>query len=93
MKIDDLNLFGIVNTIPKSNSRPICKRCGLELVYATITAGDVQFSVFMCDCLPQPEGVKQDIVLAREWDHQALFYTLEHISSGDDDDWDEDEEL
>jgi hypothetical protein len=47
------------------------------LVFAALVFGKTLFSTWLCDCNQQPEGVKTDIVLAREWDEQAIVYTLE----------------
>ena len=59
-----------------SPKRPTCPNCGLELVFAAITAGQIVFKTWLCDCDQQPDGIATDIVLAREWDEQALMYEL-----------------
>ena len=64
------------------SKRPLCTSCGLELVFAAIRFGNQVFSAWLCDCTHQPEGVKTDIVLAREWDDQSVVYTMEYIGDG-----------
>lgn len=58
--------------------RPNCPNCSRELVFAAFVIGSEQFSAWMCDCKdnPQPSDIKRDIVLAREWDQQALVYRI-----------------
>jgi hypothetical protein len=47
------------------------------MILATIIMGGTAFNVYLCDCLPQPEGVATDVVQAREWDHQTLYYSVD----------------
>jgi hypothetical protein len=61
----------------KTQTRPICVRCQREMILTTIVMGGNAFCTFLCDCLPQPEGVAFDIVQAREWDHQTLYYSID----------------
>ena len=60
--------------------RPICPKCGRELVSAAILivggTGPMKFSAWLCDCDPQPPQVKTDIVMAREWDNQSMLYEV-----------------
>ncbi len=58
-------------------SRPICVNCGRELVFASIMFENQIFNAWLCDCVDQPEGVKTDIVRAREWDAQGMIYEVE----------------
>lgn len=61
---------------PKNHYRPNCPQCGRELVFAAIVAGGEFFCAWLCDCDSQPEGVKADIVRAREWDQQSIVYEV-----------------
>lgn len=63
--------------------RPACTRCGREMIQAHITAGSITFASWLCDCVPQPPSIVADIVRAREWDDEVLFYTIEYKSDGD----------
>lgn len=78
----------LVNNTPgitqkKRPSRPTCNRCGREMIQAHITAGNKTFTSWLCDCVPQPESIATDIVRAREWDNEVLFYTIEYQGRGD----------
>jgi len=64
--------------------RPTCINCGRELVFARIDLPPHSFNVFLCDCFPQPKGIAQDIVLAREWDDWKLDYRIEPDDCEDD---------
>lgn len=63
----------------KNPYRPTCPDCGRELVFAAIQFHGIIFQTWLCDCATQPEGVKADIVNAREWDQAAMVYELEMI--------------
>lgn len=65
---------------PTNLKRPTCCACGRELVFAAIVVGGEFFSAWLCDCTDQPAGVKSDIVLAREWEEQALLYEIKKVN-------------
>ncbi len=69
----------------KRPTRPTCTRCGREMIQTHITAGNKTFIGWLCDCVPQPETIATDIVRAREWDDEVIFYTIEYNTGQDDD--------
>ena len=61
---------------PTKKTRPECPTCGEDLVLSIIVFGDVKFQAYLCDCCTQPVSVAGDIVRARGFTGEIIYYTV-----------------